>query len=152
MANVYNRAKAGLASGSIDWVNDTIKILLLDAATYTYDPDHDFVSTVVASGAEISATNYTGGHAGAGRKTLASKAVNEDDTNNRATLTGTIPTWTALGGASNDTVGAAVIFKEGANDGASEAIAYYNINPDVPTNGSDFSLSATGNILITLDD
>jgi hypothetical protein len=152
MANVYNVAKAGLADGTIDWVVDTIKIALLDAATYTYNPDHDVMTTVVAAGAEIVATNYTGGHAGAGRKTIGTKSVNPDDTNDRATLVGTIPTWTALGGATNDTVGAAVIFQELASDAASIPIAYFDISPDVPTNGSDFSLSATSNILITLDD
>jgi len=43
MANLlYPKAKEAFLSGDIDLVNDTIKVIALDGADYTYSSAHDF--------------------------------------------------------------------------------------------------------------
>lgn len=140
----YNKGLAALMHGDFSLLSSGIKIMLLKTS-YTYDPDHDFVNQL----SEISATNYTGGFGGSGRKTL-SVTVSEDDTNNRGKAVFSNVTWSALGGAVNDTVGAAVIFHEGTSDADSVLIAYFDL-ADTATNGSDFTLSmdaSNGNLRI----
>lgn len=119
--------------------SDTLKIMLL-RSTYTVNPDHKFVSDIVAN--EASATNYAGGFAGAGRKTLASKTITADDTNNRAVFSAANPAaWTALGGATNNTLRYCAIVKEITNDAASQVIAILDFGADFNTNGGDFSVA-----------
>jgi hypothetical protein len=119
--------------------SDTIKIMLL-RSTYTVNPDHKFVADIVSH--EATATNYTGGFSGAGRKTLASKTMTADDTNNRAVYDAADPSaWTALGGATNNTLRYAAIVKEITNDAASQVIAILDFGADFNTNGGDFSVA-----------
>lgn len=146
---VYNLAAKEIVDGTIDLDTDTIKVMLLgtSAATYAPDRDHDVIDnggndTTDPSFCEAVATNYTGGFAGAGRKT-ATIAVVEDDANDRAKVNITDLTWTALGGASNDTITAAILIKEVTNDTASRLIAYLDFT-NTPTNGSDFTLDFDG--------
>lgn len=133
---VYNRAKKEMWDGTIDLINDTIKVLLLDGTTTTpEDATKDFVSEINTD--EFSDTNYTGGFGGGGRKTLGTKAITEDDTNDRAEFDAADITWTSLGGT--DSVVAAVIFAPGTADSDSVLIAYIDI-ADTATNGGDFTL------------
>lgn len=136
----YNKGKAQVMNGGIDLLTDTIKVMLV-TSSYTFNPDHNFISDVVAN--EISVTGYTGGFGGAGRKTLASKTVTEDDTNDRSVFDAADVSWTALGAGA--TIGGAILVKEVTNDGASPAIAFLDPT-DLPTNGSDVNLvfDATG--------
>jgi len=128
----YNKGKTQVMNGSIDLLTDTIKVMLVDN-TYTFDADHAFVDDI--SGDELSGTGYTGGFAGAGRKTLGSKAVNQDDTNDRAEFDSTADvTWTSL---DSGTVRAAILIKEITNDAASIPIAYLDLGDEAST-GGDF--------------
>lgn len=148
MASVmYNRGKANFVNGTVDWDTDTdLKIMLLETTTTTpTNPDHNFVSAIVAD--EFSDTNYTGGFGGAGRKTLASKAVNQDDTNDRAECDAADVTWTALGGTSS--VVGAVIFKEITNDASSPLICFIDL-ADTATNGGDFTIQWNAEGIIQL--
>jgi hypothetical protein len=117
-----------------------IKIALIDTG-YTPDKDHDYADDFTSASNEIDATNYTRGWGGAGRKALGSKAVNQDDTNNRAVFDAADVTWTALGGATNDTVATAVVLKEITDDAHSPLILQLDISPDVLTNGGDFTIT-----------
>jgi hypothetical protein len=142
----YNQALADILSGAIDLDSNTLKIMLVDTG-YTYDPDHQVVDNggndaTDPSHNEIVATNYTGGFAGAGRKT-ATLTVSKQDANNRAVITIGDLTWTALGGATNDTVGGAILIKEITNDASSRVIAFFDLT-DTPTNGGDFTLDFDG--------
>jgi hypothetical protein len=142
----YNQALADILTGSIDMDSNTLKIMLVDAS-YTYDPDHQVVDNGANDATdpsfnEIVATNYTGGFAGAGRKT-ATLTVSKQDANNRAVITIGDLTWTALGGATNDTVGGAILIKEITNDTSSRVIAFFDLT-DTPTNGGDFTLDFDG--------
>lgn len=134
--------------GTIDYLVDTIKVLLVSTATpYTYDPDHTIFDAGGANDivdAETNVSGYTRGWGGAGRKTLASKTIAVDDTNDRVEVDAADVTWTALG--TGETLEAAIIGKEGgANDTTSVPIVYLDPT-NIPTNGSDVTLqfAATG--------
>jgi hypothetical protein len=150
---VYNKAVADILTGTIDLDSNTLKVMLVNS-TYTPSKDDDVVDAGGASDAldaEIVATNYAGGWGGAGRKT-ATVTITEQDANDRAVVKFSDLTWTALGGAANDTVVAAILIKEGgADDTTSRLICYWDIT-DTPTNGSDFTLdfdATDGNIRFT---
>lgn len=135
---------SGFAQGTLvtylaEWTANTHKIMLL-RNTYTFDPDHKFVSSINTH--ECNATNYTAGFGGAGRKTLSGKTISEDLANNRAVFNATSPiTWTALGGATNNTLRYAVIVEEITNDAASRVVAVLDFGSDYATNGGDFSVA-----------
>lgn len=137
----YNRALKEVSDRTLD-LTGTLKVLLVGTG-YTYDPDHDFISsgagTVGAN--EISATNYTGGFGGSGRNSVT-LSFSEQDANNRAVMifSPSSLTWTALGGAANDTIAAAVVVKEGTSDADSKLIAYLDVT-DTTTNGTDIQLT-----------
>lgn len=149
----YNQGLVDVTDGTIVLQTDTVKLMLVDTG-YTFDPDHDVVDNGANDATdpsfnEIVATNYTVGFGGAGRKTLTvTRQVN--DTNNRADFAVADVTWTALGGATNDTIGGAILIEERTNDADSRLIAFFDLT-DTPTNGSDVtldfnSLAAGGNI------
>lgn len=118
----------------------TIKLMLVKSA-YTYDPDHDFVNDI--SGSECDATGYTGGFAGADRLTSA-VTITEQTANNRVVAIFADTTWTAIGGATNNTLsGAAAIF-EITNDAASIPIAWLEFSGTLTTNGSDILMDMDG--------
>lgn len=130
----------------IDYTNDTIKVMLVSTATpYTYNVDHDFVSMGGANDpddAETNVTGYTRGFAGAGRKTLASKATTVNDTNNRVEVDCADVVWTALG--AGETLEAAIVIKEVTNDAASPLFCYLDPT-NIATNGSDVTLTIATN-------
>lgn len=129
----YNKGKAQVLNGGIDLLTDTIKVMLVDD-TYVFAATHNFVSDVSAD--ELSGTGYTGGFAGAGRKTLASKTITEDDANGRAEFDAADVVWTGL---SAGTVGGAILIKEITNDAASLLIAFLDC-VDTGSTGSDFTV------------
>src|SRR5688572_25162730 len=86
--------------GTIDMDTSTLKVMLLKTS-YTFDRDH----TAVSSLTEITGVSgYTGGFAGAGRKT-ATVTTQSNNTDNRAEYAIADLTWTAL--AAGDTIGSA---------------------------------------------
>lgn len=130
----------------MDVIADSIKVMLVTTG-YTFNPDDRFVSS--AAGSEISVTGYTGGFGGSGRKTLASRTLSADDTNDRSAFDAADVTWTALG--SGATIAAAILFKELTSDALSPMIAYFDL-VDTATNGGDITLSwsSSPSALITL--
>lgn len=145
-SGAYNRGVRELLNGTTDFLTATMKVALLATSpAYTYDPDHDFMDAGGANDptdAELNVSGYTRGFAGAGRKTLASKTVTENDTNNRVEFDAADPTWTALG--AGQTIAAGVVIKEVTNDAAT--VLYCYLDPtDTPTNGSDITLQIASN-------
>ena len=141
MASQVSTASLVLAlGGTLDLNTDTLKMGLLKN-TYTPNADHNFVDDVAAN--ECDATNYTPGFAGAGRKTLTSPTVTEDTGTNRAVMDAadTGLSWTAIGGASNNTLRYAFVCKEVTNDAASPLIAVLDFGADKTTNGGDFTVT-----------
>lgn len=143
-ANTYQSGLMKCLDGTIALLTDTIKALLVSSA-YTPNRDHDFVSDVT----EISgASGYTGGFAGAGRKTLASKTLTVDDTNDRFVFDAADVSFGTLG--TGPTIGGAVLCKEITSDAASPIIAFIGCT-NTPTNGSPvtFQFDAIGIFTVT---
>ena len=143
-AGWYHKALAECVIGTIDLNTDTLKLMLVTPG-YVYDPDHTVIDNAANDSTdpsfnEISATNYTGGYGGGGRKTATITGNTVDNTNNRAYLTIDDLTWSALGGAANATVGALILVKEITNDAASRLIAYLGIT-NRATDGNDFPIN-----------
>lgn len=142
-SRAYNEGAYQLRKGgSVDYVADTIKVMLLANDTpYTFDADHDHVDDISAS--ELSVTGYTSGFAGAGRKTLGSKTITKDTATDRLVYDAADPSvWTLAAGK---TVTAAVIYWHSVDDATSIPLFYLDFT-DVPTNGFTFALtfSASG--------
>lgn len=145
MANIwYNRGKKEVMDGTIDLVNDTIKVMLVTSG-YTPNADHDFVDDGVSGASarpgqnELTGTGYQAGFGGTGRKTLGTKAVTEDDANDRAEFGAANLTWSAIDAG---TAAAAIVYKHLTNDGASVLIAFIDTGgfPKV-TNGGDLNVN-----------
>ena len=132
----YNSGLRDIFDGTIDLSADTIKVMLVNAS-YTPNKDHDFVDDVVAN--ELSGTGYTGGFAGSGRKTISAKSFTTDTSGDFVKFTATIAAWAAINAG---TAAYAILIKEITNDAASRLIGYLDIDPDVTTNGGDFTITA----------
>lgn len=133
MSLVYNKGKYRLGTGATIWTSATIKAMLV-ASGYTADPDHPFVDS--GAGAANPLTNENSG-TGYVRKTLASKAVTQDDANNRIIYSAADLTWTTPNGF---TANALILFQDlGGADSANPLLAYINGTgfPKV-MNGTDF--------------
>jgi hypothetical protein len=147
---VYNRFKAAVggttadATATVSWSGDTIKAMLV-TSSYTPNVDDDFADTPAAQ--EISVTGYTPGFAGSGRKTLASKTVTVNDTNDRGDFGAANLTWTALG--SGATIAGVVIYKHLTSDALSPLICYLDVT-DAATNGGDITISFGGGLVLQL--
>jgi len=124
-SGVYNNAKQG--GTQFVWGTDTI-MCLLNSSSYTFDPDHDTVDNVDAN--ELSGTGYV-------RKTLASKTVTVDDTNDEVRFDAADITWT---GANFGTVAGAVVYKFVTNDTDSVPLVWAELTSPAVTNGGDFTL------------
>jgi len=138
---VYNQGATRILNGNIDMLTDTIKCMLIGTlgGGYTENRDHDFVDSITAATTDelTVSSGYVAGFGGSGRKTLALKTVTESDANDRAEFDAENITWTAL--ATGDTIDAAALIKEVANDAASPLIAHLDLT-DTPTNGGDITL------------
>jgi len=84
MAKVFNEAITSIGKCEIDYLNDTVVVLLLTAA-----PDIDADTFISDLSGEVSGGGYT-------RKTLASKTITTDDTNDRAIFDAADVQWTSL--------------------------------------------------------
>ena len=123
---------AGMGAGGIAGV----KIGLLKQLTTTPDnPDHDFMNDIATD--EFNDTNYTAGFGGAGRKTLANRAISTDNVNNRSEWDFDDIVWTTLGGT--QTAVMAPTMREITNDAATNLLTIHDI-ADTATNGTDFTL------------
>jgi len=140
---VYNEAAFQIADQNMDLESLTLKVLLVNA-DYVADRDDIYVDeggTHDVKDAEITAvTNYE-------RKTFSTgKLWSKDDTNDLAMFDADDPqTWSALGGAANDTIKAAILIYDTGDDTTSKLIAYYDTASGYPplpytTTGGNFSL------------
>ncbi len=126
-SSVYNRGKKMLGNGDAIWGSTTIGVILV-ASGYTPDVDHNFVSDLTA---ELSGGNYV-------RKVLASKAVTENDTDDRFEYAATAVTWTALEAAAGSPTKAIIYDNTNGSDATRDLIAWIELqSPPVP-NGGDY--------------
>lgn len=86
MAQLFNEALTSIGKGEIDYLNDTIVVLLLTDAPSI--DDDTFISDLTG---ELSGGGYS-------RQTLTSKTITTDDTNDRAIFDAADAQWTSLTG------------------------------------------------------
>lgn len=132
-----NHGKADLVTGGITGREFRLILVHTAPANAGAAADLNTTSDIVAN--ELTATNYA-------RKTLASVAVTEDDTNDWAKLSAANPsTYTALGGAANDTIVGAWVVRRASNGSDTDASdtlwCFLGLASSVPTNGGDVVLS-----------
>lgn len=106
MGYIFNDALTSIVKGEIDYLNDTIVVLLTTAA-----PDIDADTYISDLSGEITGGGYV-------RKTLASKTVTTDDTNNRTVADAADVQWTAL----TNSFRYIVVAQSTGNDATSRAI------------------------------
>lgn len=129
----YNSGKRDILDGTIDLVNDTIKVILV-TSSYTPDADHDFANDLTN---ELSGTGYASGFAGSGRKTLSGKAFATDTGSDFARFYSSNVTWSAIN-AGNPKY--AIFVKEITNDAATRLLFYVDLGT-VVTNGGDLTMA-----------
>jgi hypothetical protein len=107
--------------------------MMLVKSTYSFDPDHDRISDIVASECDFS--NYT-------RKLLTGEIETIDNANDRVEYDANNPTvWTSAGNGTNNTIGGAVLYDEtGGTDATRVLLAYYDTGFPVTTDGNDLSI------------
>lgn len=131
-SNVYTNATKLFGDGDVDWLVDTIRVMLMKSS---FTPDLDvniFVADISAD--ELSVSGYA-------RQTLANKFSTKDNANNRTDYGADNPVFTSL--AAGQTVGWAVIFKLVTNDADSPVICVLD-GTDVATNGGTITLRFNG--------
>jgi hypothetical protein len=111
MGYVFNDALTSIVKGEIDYLNDTVVVLLTTTA-----PDIDADTFISDIGGEITGGGYS-------RKTLASKTVTTDDTNNRTIADAADVQWTALTNAFRYIV----VAQSTGNDATSRVIAAHDL-------------------------
>ncbi len=132
----YNEGSYGIQHRDVDYLSDTIEIILVKS---TYTPNKDDTHTAIAA-AEISGVSgYTGGFGGSGRKTLGTKTITNDTTNDRTVFDAADPSAWTLG--TGDTVGGAMVTKKGSASDATAVLLFFLDFTDTPTNGSTFTLT-----------
>lgn len=136
---LYNSAKVEIANGTIDLDNDTFYVMLLTG----YTPDVDAHSRRDdVSGSEISGTGYTAGGA-----QITTITVVQDNTNDRANMTGDDVEWPT------STISAthAVIYKLTGSGAASDNLLGYIAFGETKTSTSGlFKIAWAGGIVLTL--
>lgn len=143
---VFNIALGKIAYyAGLPATNDALVVVLLkstgleaDGTLRDYD---DLAALLAAANDEADATNYA-------RKVITSVSVTVDDTNNRVDLDFADQTFTALGGATNNALGKALVCYDpdttGGTDSSIIPLAAYDIT--VTTDGNDVvvQLNASG--------
>lgn len=135
----YGLAMELIIEQTLDLLANTIKVGL-STSTHVPDKDDQFLDDVGADDfvdGELSGTGYVAGFGNSGRKTMASKTVVYDTTNNRVEFDAADITWTAINAG---TIAHATLLKEITNDAASPIIAEVDV-ADTVTNGGDITIT-----------
>ncbi len=122
MANaLYDKGRQKFLEGSIDWLNDTIKVILVDAADYTFSQTHEFLSDVLAAARVATSGALTG-------KTSGSGIADAADV-----------TFSAVSGDPSE---ALILYKDTGVEATSPLIAYIDSATGLPVtpNGGDITV------------
>jgi hypothetical protein len=111
MGLLFNEALTSIVKGEIDFLNDTIVVALYDTA-----PDIDADTYLSDLAGEITGGGYV-------RKTLASKTVTTDDTNNRTVADAADVQWTGL----TNSFRYIVVAQSTGVDSTSRVITYHDL-------------------------
>lgn len=112
MANtLYPKGRQKFLEGGIAWLTDTIKVILVDTAAYTYSSSHEFLSNIPLGARVGTAVTLT-------TKTSTNGVADADDV-----------TFVALTGAELEAV---VIFKDTGVEATSPLIAWFDTGVGLP--------------------
>lgn len=142
MANgVFNIAKGAFVEKIRDNPNNVLVLLLKQAEADSTLVDRTSLADLLDAGTgnlEADATNYV-------RKTGITATITVDNTNDRVDVDIPDQTWTALGGAVNNTIVKLIIaYEEGPSDAQRIPLTHHDFN--VTTDGSDVTavIAASG--------
>ena len=119
----------GSYTGPPDLVSDTLKVMLLTTSHTNNVDTQEFIDDVSTN--EVSSGGYTAGGA-----TLASKAVNRDDTNDRALFDAADVEWNSV----SFTTQYAVVYVDSGTVVTSLIVGIWDFGSKSPSNGN-FTLS-----------
>ncbi len=123
MANfIYDKAADGLWGGDIAFDTDSVKVVLVDTASYTADKANDeFLSSIPGAAVTATTPNLTG-------KTISARAIDADD-----------PVFTAVTGDESE---ALVLYQDTGVPGSSRLLAYVDTATGLPAtpNGTDITI------------
>lgn len=122
---MYGKAREAFANGEIDWIDDAIKVVLVDTDTYTVSIDTDEFLDDIASGAQLAVSGA-----------LASK------TNVLGVLDADDVVFEGVDQVSTEKIGGLVLFKDTGTASTSPLIAHIDNAPQLPVtpNGSDITI------------
>ena len=138
--HAYTTGFSELLDGTIDFLVDTIRMMLCNTG-YTSNKDDLVVDAAGANDPvdhEASGTGYIAGWGNSGRKTLASKSVQADLSNDRVDMDAADITWTALNGDVGAITYAMWIKEGGADDTTSRLLGHHDFS--VTPNGGDVTM------------
>jgi hypothetical protein len=149
----YNVGKTQMLAGStgeIDFIANEIVIIALEV-DFEENAHEDVAELLATAATEVTSTGYTGGFEGAGRLSLASKAIAVDQANDRAEIDCADITWSSISQAASETWVAFVVVKELTSDALSPMIAHLEPSgvPLTP-NGSDIKITINAEGLLQL--
>ncbi len=118
---LYGLGRDKFANGDIDWVNDSIKLYLIDADDYSVSIDVDEYADDIATGAKVGTATLAGNSTSLG-------VVDANDT-----------TFTSVSG---DVSEALVLWKDTGVQSSSPLIAYMDTGTGLPVtpNGGDITV------------
>lgn len=129
MANVwYDKGVEKFASAQVNWGTgsggDTIKVVGVDTASYTFSQSHEFLSDIAVGARIVTSPAFTG-------KTLTAGTLDADD----------IPTM----GPGTGSVKALVVYKDTGSAATSPLLFYVDSVTGIPITLSSSSASVTWN-------
>ncbi len=132
-ALMYGKAVEGQFSATaarrVDWVGDTIKVMLC-TSSYTPDQDaHDFKDDITN---EITGTGYTAGGA-----TLGSKTLTYVGASNKLVLDAADTSWTTA----SFTARYAVVYKDTGSAATSPVLGYVDFTTDQTVTAATFTIT-----------
>jgi hypothetical protein len=108
---LYPKGRQKFLEGTIAWLTDTVKVMLVDTAAYTYSSAHEFLSDIPAGARVGTAVTLTS-------KTSTNGVADGDDI-----------TFLALTGAELEAV---VIYKDSGVEATSPLIAWFDVGVGLP--------------------
>lgn len=141
MANVYNRGKYNLGTGTVDWTTTAITVALV-TSSYTYNADHDDLADITN---ELSGGGYA-------RVALGTPTVTENDTNDRVEYDAVDTTFSSLGALAGTPARTVLAENVGAGDADKELLCSNVLTTPPAPNGGDYTIQWGSTGIINLND
>jgi len=128
VTTVSNHAKYQIVAGNIDFSSDVFKAILLNT-TFAFDKDSHATLADVSSSQISNGNGYTQND-----KTLTGVSILENDTDDKAIISWSDPTWTASGGSIGP-FGAMIIYDDTTADDAVVFCVDFGVDYTIPDTG-----------------